>query len=52
MALCFEWAGCFMPRDVLPPFHKIVTHTEQCDCVTGTQGGWTRGAGCRLQAFM
>ena len=30
IALCFEWAGYFVPRDVLPPFHNIVACTEQC----------------------
>ena len=30
IALCFGWAGYFVPRDVLPPFHNIVVRTEQC----------------------
>ena len=29
IALCFEWAGYLVPRDVLPPFHNIVAHTER-----------------------
>ena len=24
IALCFEWAGCLVPRDVLLPFRNIV----------------------------
>ena len=30
IALCFEWAGYLVPRDVLPPFHNFVACTERC----------------------
>ena len=26
----FEWAGCLVPWDVLPPFHNIVARTKRC----------------------
>ena len=29
IALYFEWAGCIVPRDVLPPFRNIVARTER-----------------------
>ena len=30
IALCFEWAGCLVPRDALPSVHNIVARTEHC----------------------
>ena len=30
IALCFEWVGYLMPKDVLLPFHNIVACTERC----------------------
>ena len=30
IALCFEWAGCLVPRDALPLVHNIVARTEHC----------------------
>ena len=29
IALCFEWAGCLVVRDVLPAFRNIVAQGEQ-----------------------
>ena len=29
IALCFEWAGCLLLRDVLLPFCNIVARTER-----------------------
>ena len=31
IALCFEWAGYLVPRDVLSPFHNIVVRTKRCN---------------------
>ena len=30
IALCFEWAGCLVPRDALPSVHNIVARPEHC----------------------
>ena len=39
MVLCFEWDGCVVPGDVLPPSHNIVARTEHC--VQRTLPVWT-----------
>ena len=28
IASCFEWTGCLLPRDGLPPFHNSVTRND------------------------
>ena len=35
MALCFEWAGYLVPRDMLPPFHNICC-ADQTVCPPNT----------------
>ena len=46
--LCIEWAGYLVPRDVLPPFHKIVAHTEGCVQRTLLFGPYF----CRMKLFV
>ena len=46
IALCFEWAGYLVSRDVLLQFHNIVVRTEQPVQRTLLFAGEQRSPGC------